>query len=487
MSQAVKVGVFAFIALAVLGYFVLKIEDVDLFGDEGTELAAVFDSVAGLDDKATIRIAGVRVGQVDGVTLEGRRARVGLSIDPEIVLTEGTRARIASLGLLGENYVEIEPGPPGAPPLPPGSVIPGESPLTIDDALGQLASVGESVQQITGAVAGELGSSGGLTSLIDDMAATAQGIRRLVDSNAAQVNATVGHFEDASAALAVELPKLANQLQLVLGEMRAVVAENRPQVGGAVDNVERLTRELQASVDNLNTVTGRLARGEGTVGKLLTSNEAHDSLVSTLNEIESGVESLSGTLGLVNRIELGLDASSFYLQDAGEARSSFTLRLDPKDGKRLYKVGLVDSPRGSEETTTERITVTNPDGTTETTVIETLRRDDDPTLTAMFGFRSDRGPVLWGGLIEDSFGVQVDYPVWSRELWVTLEAFDFDRENDLDPHMRLTGEWRFHPNFYLLGGYDDFLESSTDSLFLGGGLRWTDDNLKALIGSLPSF
>lgn len=491
MPQAVKVGIFAFVALVVLGWFILQVEDLELFGPEGREIFAVFDSVAGLDDRAAVRIAGVRVGTVDGVSLVDRQAKVGLSIEEPVGLTEGTYARIASLGLLGENYVEIVPGPEGAPPLPEGAVIPGESPITIDQAMEQLAQVGESIQEITGSISGGLAPGGNLTVLIEDIGATASAVRRLVEANEAQVGATVQNFEQASAALARELPRLADQMNRVLVEVQAVMAENRPELEGSMANVERLTSELQTSVDNLNLITGRLARGEGSIGKLLTSDEAHDSLVSTLNTIEGGVEELSGTLedtlGRIQRVRLDLGAEGHWLQDAEESYGAFSLTIDPDpEANRLYRVALVDAPRGAEETTVETITVTQPDGSTETRTIETVRVDDDPTLSALFGFELERG-VLWGGLIEDSFGLQVDYPVWEEQLWLRLEAFDFDRREDLSPHLRLMGRWQFHPNFYLLGGYDDFLESDRDSLFLGGGVRWNDDNLKALIGNIPSF
>ena len=58
-----------------------------------------------------------------------------------------------------------------------------------------------------------------------------------------------------------------------------------------------------------------------------------------------------------------------------------------------------------------------------------------------------------------------------------------NRDDDQDPHVRLSTRWLFHPNLYLMGGYDDFLED--DSFFLGGGIRWRDDYLKYLLGSVP--
>jgi phospholipid/cholesterol/gamma-HCH transport system substrate-binding protein len=47
--------------------------------------------------------------------------------------------------------------------------------------------------------------------------------------------------------------------------------------------------------------------------------------------------------------------------------------------------------------------------------------------------------------------------------------------------------YRLTDNLYIRAGYDDFLTDDRDSLFLGGGIRWRDDQLKYLLGSIPSF
>ena len=68
-----------------------------------------------------------------------------------------------------------------------------------------------------------------------------------------------------------------------------------------------------------------------------------------------------------------------------------------------------------------------------------------------------------------------------------MQAFDFGRQiaNGDEPHLRLTAAFRPREHFYLLGGYDDPLVGEDDSLFLGVGIRWRDDDLKYLLGSLP--
>ena len=67
MPNTVKVGIFVVGALALLALFILRIEDLELFSGAAQEVEVAFDSVAGLDDKASVRVAGVRVGQINRV------------------------------------------------------------------------------------------------------------------------------------------------------------------------------------------------------------------------------------------------------------------------------------------------------------------------------------------------------------------------------------------------------------------------------------
>lgn len=491
MNQALKVGLFATIVLLLLAWFVLKIEDLNPFGPKGKVIFAVFDSVAGLDDRSAVRVAGVRVGTVDGIDLaaDRLRARVRLRLDRPLGLTEGTHARISSLGLLGDKYVELVPGVPEAPPLPEEAVIPGFSPPGFDDAMATLNEVADSILKVTDPLGRGLSGVGEptpISRMIGNLEATSAEIRLLIESNRGELEATIANFETFSASLARELPALVARMEALLGTVDAVVAENREELGESAENVAELTRELKGAARDLSSIAGRLERGEGTIGKLLTSDEAHDELVATLDSVQSGIGELSNTLGRVNRLRLDLDMHGFYLPSAEDSYGSLglTLRAD-EQSPQLYRVGIAQTPRGDTRTKTEEITVTRPDGSTERTVIETFTREDEAVLTALLGLRLDNDIRLWAGLVEESFGVEIESPFLDRRLWLDFKAFDFDRPDDRSPHLRLSGRYHLNDNIYLIGGYDDPLESEFGSFFLGGGIRWSDDNLKYLLGSLP--
>lgn len=485
MKDTLKVGVFMTLALVALGYLILRAEQIRIFAPRGERLVARFESVAGLDDQSAVRVAGVRVGRVDGIELRGREALVRLLLERDVLLTEGTTAVIKNLGLLGDKYVELQPGPEGASPLREGAVIPGVPSRSIDDVMASVGRVAESLRSVSGQLSGEVEVQGPLGRLVVNLEMTSAELRELVAANRLQLDATVSNFREVSAVLARELPRLSEQLGGLLAEVHAVVGENRGTLNAGLTNVERITTDLQVSVDNLNEVTGRLARGEGTLGKLLTSEQAHDELIGALESVQGGVETLTNTVGRVNKLRLDLALQGYYLQDAEASHGSFAVDLDPQSG-RLYRVAVVDDPAGRTRTKTQTITTTLPDGRTETEVIETQTVEDDTTVSALFGFPVGERYRLWAGLVESRFGVQVDYRP-SERFDVSFEAFDFDRARELDPHVRLTAAWRPLEHFYLLGGYDDPLVSERDSFFVGAGVRWRDDDLKYLLGSLPRF
>ncbi len=481
MNQVVKVGLFATICLIVLAVLVWKIEDLNPFAKDDKKIQAEFDSVAGLDDKATVRVAGVRVGRVDSVGLSGRRARVTLVLEQPVNLTEGSYARVANLGLLGEKYIELIPGPLDAPLLAPGAVLPGKTPPSIDEAIAKINDIGTSIQQITGSLSGaSLGDS--INRLISEFELTSREIRLVVAENRANLSSTLANANQASAILASELPRLADQMDRTLRQIETLVADNRGNVSTSLANIREVTDRLQVSVDNVNKISGKIASGEGTIGKLVNDEKAYDQVLSTLDSIQGGVETLSGTLGAVNKFKIDLDLQGYYLGDPEESQTTFLLDIDPQDKTRLYRAGVSSPPGGKRREKSQTVTVTNPNGSVDTTTISTITNEKTYAATALFGYRAPRDIRLFAGLIENTGGAQVEMPLLSDRFLVSFEAFDFSRPQDLSPHLRLTGRWRFHPNLYLLGGYDDFLEN--DSYFLGGGIRWNDENIKYLLGAV---
>ena len=105
------VGLFVLAGIAALFYLSAQVGGLSYKGPRGFELAALFDEVGGLTERAPVRISGVSVGQVGSIRLDpDLRARVVLDLDPGLELPVDTTASIRTDGLLGNQFVALEPG-----------------------------------------------------------------------------------------------------------------------------------------------------------------------------------------------------------------------------------------------------------------------------------------------------------------------------------------------------------------------------------------
>ena len=107
---------------------------------QGYEVSAQFDSVSGIHDGSDVRIGGVKVGTIVSETLDPNTflANVRISIENAYKLPDDTVAKIVSSGLLGDKFLALVPGG-SEQTIPPGGRIKfTQSPINIEDLVGQL-------------------------------------------------------------------------------------------------------------------------------------------------------------------------------------------------------------------------------------------------------------------------------------------------------------------------------------------------------------
>ena len=109
-SLELYVGIFIIAGILCLTYLSVKLGKLDILGNKGTVVFAVFSNTGGLKNGAEVQIAGVNVGRVKEITLEEYQAKVKLQIDSGVKLQEDAIASIKTKGLVGEKYIEITPG-----------------------------------------------------------------------------------------------------------------------------------------------------------------------------------------------------------------------------------------------------------------------------------------------------------------------------------------------------------------------------------------
>jgi phospholipid/cholesterol/gamma-HCH transport system substrate-binding protein len=105
------VGLFVLAGLSAVAYLSATLGGVSLRGRGGIELVAHFDEIGGLRPRSPVVIGGVKVGQIKGISLDGDlRPRVVLSLEPGVAVPADSSASILTSGVLGDQYIAIEPG-----------------------------------------------------------------------------------------------------------------------------------------------------------------------------------------------------------------------------------------------------------------------------------------------------------------------------------------------------------------------------------------
>ena len=131
-----KVGLFVLLAVAILAYMVLRAGD--LYLRPGYTVHLIFDTVSGIDKGSPIRLAGVPVGEVKRTralrNTDGKmNVEVEAFIDEGVLIETDADMRVATMGFLGEKYIEIHPGTPGAEAVPRGGTLVGKQLTGMDD------------------------------------------------------------------------------------------------------------------------------------------------------------------------------------------------------------------------------------------------------------------------------------------------------------------------------------------------------------------
>jgi len=132
----VTVGLFVVLGLCALAYLSVRLGQIQVGRGNTYDLIAVFPTVAGLREGATVEVAGVQVGRVQDITLADYAAVVTLRLDKQVKLQEDAIASIRTRGLIGEKFVRITPGGSERLLTAGGRIREVEPPIDIETLIG---------------------------------------------------------------------------------------------------------------------------------------------------------------------------------------------------------------------------------------------------------------------------------------------------------------------------------------------------------------
>jgi phospholipid/cholesterol/gamma-HCH transport system substrate-binding protein len=135
----ILVGGFMLLGMAGLLFLALKAANLGSFGNENTYmLQARFDNIGGLKARAPVRSAGVTVGRVTGISFDPKTFQgvVTLAVDTRYQFPKDSAAKILTAGLLGDQYIGLEPGGDDKNIAPGESVAQTQSAVVLENLIG---------------------------------------------------------------------------------------------------------------------------------------------------------------------------------------------------------------------------------------------------------------------------------------------------------------------------------------------------------------
>jgi phospholipid/cholesterol/gamma-HCH transport system substrate-binding protein len=288
MQQTARVGLFFLLGVALVWVTFETLSDGKIFEEHTHTLIAGFNDLKQLKTGDEVRLAGVKVGSVEKTRLAGRRAEAVLEIDPKVPIAVDATASIVMSGLIGGNYVSIDMGSPGAPTLPDGAEIKTLETADLNTLMTEIGGLGKQLQDSLGSFSRALNGDSKGGGII-------QKLDKLVTDNSARVDATMSNLQDITGKI--------NRGEGTLGKL-----VNDPKLHdellATVDEIKATATQAKAFVASAEAMMDQIKSGQGAIGTLVYDQKSADDIKASIANIKSVSEKLAkgeGTLGkLIN-------------------------------------------------------------------------------------------------------------------------------------------------------------------------------------------
>jgi phospholipid/cholesterol/gamma-HCH transport system substrate-binding protein len=487
---SVTVGLLV-VVVGIVSYFLIHSTSERSSSSEGYTVWGLFRDASGVFEKSRVQTAGIAIGQIDARGLDpSGKAKITIRIKPGIVLYENAVVAKKSASLLGEYYLDVDPGTPVA-------IVQGErrtmavlkqgdqikdvrEPTAVGDVIDQVGTLLPIMHDILDDV--HKLTSGQLTDIADNVDKLIQANSVVLESLLTRVDHIAANVDNVTTAEADDVKTSIKNVRDITESIKTLIGTTQGEVQGtsgamrtSIDRLQSTITSLDQTMKNVEQITNRIDKGEGTVGHLVNddtiANNVQD-ITEDASTFVKGITRLQTVVGL--RTEYNFLSSTF--------KNYISVTLLPRPDK-FYLIELVEDPRGYRDVTTTvtNSSITGSSSATTVTVSERLR------FSLMLGKRV--GPVAGRfGIKESTGGFGVDLYMLDDRLSLSVDVFDFLTNQYPRVKPALMGAiWK--RNFFLVLGADDVINTQRARGGAGGGFDWftgvqltfNDEDLKSLL------
>jgi len=283
MNNYLKLGIFAGVGIIAI---VASIMAVGTFTfSKGYIVYVKFNNISGLTKKAKVKIAGVDIGVLRGVSLEGSKAKLRLLIDKKVILYENASAKIVSMGVVGTKYIEIIPGDASFPVLKADGCISSVHKLSVEDMLVDVAD------RMSKILSDERGGD-----IIENLLATISLFKKVLDSFASQNS---------------QIVSLISNVNKFSGDLTDISTQNRQNLTDAILSIKNISAEMAVLIS-------RIYNGEGPLSVLINDKNMSDKIKETLTSLKQALDSINSKFKMVDNFQIKGNVAKSLRNDKAE-------------------------------------------------------------------------------------------------------------------------------------------------------------------------
>lgn len=494
LGSEFRVGLFTVGAVMIIGYMFFVLSPDTFESKDKIRYYTVVKDAAGIVNKTHVKTNGVIVGKVVGIRLEVNQTRIDVEIKDNVKVPQGSSIAIKEKGLLGDVFLEIVRGDDVGIYLKNGDFIPPtEDQVSISALISIAGSIGKDIKEVTAVLSKVLGGKKGeqnISSIVTDLRELASNTRAIVEENRDDLRSILINIEETSASVRrvlgtkeKDLMQIISNVKLATKDLREfsssinsiVDAENKERIEKIIASFDNTMQDVEVTAKNVRLVADKIEKGEGTIGKLVNEDR-------TLNELELAIKDIREVLAPATKMQLAVDYHGEIRKDES-TQHYFNTYIQTRPDK-FFLLGFTDLNEAIREEREEQIA---DDGRRIRTVEKKAIR-----FNAQFGKRWHDFQLRFG-LFESTGGLGSDLFLLNDKIKLTIEAFDWANTSIIrkTAHLKAYVSILFFQHLYALIGVDDPSKYEPDSekisgsrnYFIGAGLNFNDNDLKAIFGT----
>lgn len=277
ISVELKVGVVVIVAAAILFFGIIWIKDYR-FNVERYRYSALFPNIGSLEVGDPVSVLGVKKGEVKDIEISGNNVLVTFSLTKDIELHSDAKFTVMNIGLMGERFINIEPGV-SSEPLDLSYPVHGYYDTGIPEVMGMMGEAIDEVRHLVAVLEGTVGTPAATTSIkniIANLEYVSTELRSLTVENREKLSMAIDDLSQSSSML------------------RSFADSNQTKMQGIVDNMSKassdfavITGRIDTLSESVNNLVADIEAGKGTLGKTLQDEELYEKLLRSVSDLDT--------------------------------------------------------------------------------------------------------------------------------------------------------------------------------------------------------